>query len=85
VLTVEEVQIFARLTPIFHDVLDNDAIELSRELTARDVEEWDSLTHVRLIVAVERAFGIRFQSMEVADLKNVGAMVDLIQLKLREE
>ncbi len=80
---MEEVQIFAKLTPIFHDVLDNDAIELSRNLTARGVEEWDSLTHIRLIVAVERAFGIKFQSMEVTDLKNVGAMVDLIQLKLQ--
>jgi acyl carrier protein len=80
---VEEVKIFARLTPIFHDVLDNDTIELSRNLTAGDVDEWDSLTHIRVIVAVERAFGIKFQSMEVMDLKNVGAMVDLIQLKLQ--
>lgn len=80
---MEEVEVFAKLTPIFQDVLDNDSIELTRELTAGDVDEWDSLTHVRLIVAVERAFGIKFQSMEIADLKNVGDMVDLIRLKLQ--
>jgi acyl carrier protein len=79
---VEEAQIFAKLTPIFHDVLDNESIELSRSLTAGEVDEWDSLSHVRLIVAVERAFHVRFQSMEVADLKSVGDMVDLLQQKL---
>lgn len=80
---MEEAQIFARLTPIFHDVLDNDAIELSRSLTAGDVDEWDSLSHIRLIVAVERAFRIKFQSMEIANLKNVGDIVDLIRQKLQ--
>ena len=80
---MEEAQIFAKLTPIFHDVLDNESIELSRSLTAGEVDEWDSLSHVRLIVAVERAFHVRFQSMEVADLKSVGDMVDLLQQKLR--
>jgi acyl carrier protein len=80
---VDEVEIFAKLTPIFQDVLDNDSIELSRSLTAGEVDEWDSLSHVRLIVAVERAFHVRFQSMEVADLKSVGDMVDLLQQKLR--
>jgi acyl carrier protein len=80
---VEETQIFAKLTPIFHDVLDNDGIELSRSLTAGDVDEWDSLSHIRLIVAVERAFRIKFQSMEIADLKNVGDIVDLIRQKLQ--
>ena len=79
---MEEAQIFAKLTPIFHDVLDNESIELSRSLTAGEVDEWDSLSHVRLIVAVERAFHVRFQSMEVADLKSVGDMVDLLQQKL---
>ncbi len=80
---MDEVEIFAKLTPIFQDVLDNDSIELSRSLTAGEVDEWDSLSHVRLIVAVERAFQVRFQSMEVADLKSVGDMVDLLQQKLR--
>ena len=80
---MDEVEIFTKLTPIFQDVLDNDSIELSRSLTAGEVDEWDSLSHVRLIVAVERAFHVRFQSMEVADLKSVGDMVDLLQQKLR--
>lgn len=80
---MEEVQVLAKLTPIFQDVLDNDNIELSRSLTAGDVDEWDSLSHIRLIVAVERAFRVKFQSMEIADLKNVGDMVDLIRHKLQ--
>lgn len=72
----------AQLTPIFHEVLDNDSILLNRELSAGDVEEWHSLTHVRLIVAVEQAFGIRFKSTEIVDLENIGDLVDLILEKL---
>jgi acyl carrier protein len=79
---VDQVQIFAKLAPIFHDVMDNDNIEVSRELSAGDVDEWDSLSHIRLIVAVERGFHVKFQSMEISDLKNLGDLVDLLQQKL---
>ena len=80
---MEQDQIFAKLTPIFHDVMDNDNIELSRSLSAGDVEEWDSLSHIRLILAVESAFRVRFQTMEISDLDNLGDMVDLLQQKMR--
>ena len=76
-------QILANLTPIFHEVLDNDGLVLTRELSAGDVEEWDSLSHIRLVVAVEQAFGLRFKTTEIADLDNLGGLVDLILQKLQ--
>jgi len=79
---VDQQQVLEALTPVFHDVLDNDSIVLSRELSAGDVKEWDSLSHIRLVVAVEQAFGISFKSTEISDLENLGEMVDLILEKL---
>ena len=70
----------ARLTVIFQEVFDDDEIPVSRATTARDVPGWDSLRHVSLLVSVERAFGVRFKSSEVANLKNVGELLDLIAL-----
>lgn len=74
-------EIYSRLTPIFHEVFDNDNIALTPELSANDVDEWDSLSHIRLIVAVEEGFGIRFNSAEIVKLENVGQFVDLIGSK----
>ena len=71
-------EIFSRLTDIFHDVFDDDDIELTPDMTADDVDEWDSLSHIRLIVAAEREFGVSFSSSEVANLENVGQFVALI-------
>lgn len=73
--------IFERLTDIFHDVFDDDDIVLSPEMTADDIDDWDSLSHIRLIVSVEKAFGISFSSAEVADVANVGEFVSLIERK----
>ncbi|KXH83021.1 MULTISPECIES: acyl carrier protein [Chryseobacterium] len=74
-------EILAKLTGIFHDELDNDAIVLSFETTAEDIEEWDSLSHIQLIVAVEKAFGVRFTSSEIQSWNNVGEMIDCILAK----
>jgi acyl carrier protein len=71
-------EIYSRLTGIFHDVFDDDDIELRSGMTAEDVDEWDSLSHIRLIVAAEKEFGVSFSSSEVANLENVGQFVDLI-------
>ena len=70
-----------RLKEVFFDVFDDDEIELSRETTAADVDEWDSLMHVNLVLATERAFNVRFSSTEVAQLVDVGELVDLIDAK----
>ncbi len=69
------------LTEVFRNVFDEDDVVLSRELTARDVEGWDSLAHVSLIVEVERRFGVRFSSTEVAHLESVGDLLDLLAAK----
>ena len=71
-----------RFTEVFQDVFDDTAIMLSRETTAADVDEWDSLMHVNLILAAEREFSIRFTSTEVAQLLDVGGLVDLIDSKI---
>jgi acyl carrier protein len=74
--------IFARLTPIFHEVFDDGSLTLTPGLSARDVPEWDSLTHIRLIVSVEKAFSVRFSAAEVGGLKNVGEFAELVRSKL---
>lgn len=73
--------IYEKLTPIFRDVFDDDTLVPVATMTAADVAEWDSLSHIRLIVAVERAWGIRFTIPEVATLDNVGQFVALIERK----
>ncbi|KPE51558.1 acyl carrier protein [Chryseobacterium indologenes] len=74
-------EILAKLTGIFHSELDNDDIVLHFETTADDIEEWDSLSHIQLIVAVEKAFGVRFTSSEIQSWNNVGEMIDCILTK----
>lgn len=69
------------LDDVFRNVFDDDDISLTRFCTAKDVDGWDSLMHVTLLINVERAFGIKFSSSEVAGLKNVGEMVDLIDAR----
>jgi acyl carrier protein len=75
-------EILKQLTPIFHEVLDNEKIVLTPELSANDVEEWDSLSHIRLIVSIEEHFSIRFSLTKISELKNVGELVELIQQSL---
>ncbi|KFF22127.1 acyl carrier protein [Chryseobacterium sp. JM1] len=75
-------EILSKLSEIFREELDNEEITLTAETTANDVEEWDSLSHIQLIVAVERAFGIRFTSSEIQTWNNVGEMADSVSAKL---
>ncbi|MBS1813531.1 MAG: acyl carrier protein [Acidobacteria bacterium] len=79
---MQDEQIYAELTEIFRDVLDDDKLVLRPDLTANDVEEWDSFNHINLIVAVEQRFGIKFQTAELEGMQNVGHLVDLIRKKL---
>jgi acyl carrier protein len=73
--------IYASLKQIFQDVFDDDTIVVTPELTAAEVAEWDSLSHIRLILAVERTFKIKFSAAQTAGLQNVGQLADLIRAK----
>ncbi len=81
---MERSDIFKKVNEIFCDELDNDDIVLKDDTTADDVEEWDSLSHVQLIVAIEKAFGIKFTSNEILSWKNVGELIDSIENRLRK-
>lgn len=67
--------------PIFQEVFNRDDIVLTRELSAADFDAWDSLSNIRLLVAVEEAFGVRFTSDEIASLRNVGELAELVGKK----
>lgn len=75
-------EIYTVLTDVFRDVFDDDSITPHDAMTAADVEDWDSLSHIRLIVSVEERFATRFNTVEINDLKNVGDFVNLIDRKL---
>jgi acyl carrier protein len=79
---MEEGQIYQRLNTIFVDVFDDDTVSLKAETTADDVDGWDSLSHIRLVLSVEKAFNVKFSAAEVGKLKNVGELVGLIRSKL---
>jgi len=76
---MDDSQIYARLAEIFEDVFDEDSIELTPDLSAKDVDGWDSLTHIRLILMIEKIFKIKFSTSEISKLENVGDLVALIK------
>ena len=67
-----------RLNEVFQNVFDDEDITVDRDTTADDIEDWDSLEHIRLIAAGEREFGVKFTMKEVSSMKNVGEMIDII-------
>ena len=79
---MDEPQIYQRLTEIFQDVFDEDSIEVTPKLSADDVDGWDSLTHIRLILTIEKVFKIKFSTSEIGKLENAGDLVALIQGKV---
>ncbi len=73
--------ILTGLTSVFREVFDDDELELKPDMTADDVEGWDSLSHIRLILSVQKAFGIKFSPIEMNRLKNVGELIALTRNK----
>lgn len=71
----------ARLAKVFRETFDDDSIELRDETTAKDIMEWDSLTHIILVLAVEKEFGLSLNAAEIGSLENVGKMLDLLTVK----
>lgn len=76
-------EILKQINDIFKDMLENDDIVLTNVTTAADVEEWDSLNHIQLIVAIEKHFGIRFTTAEIYAWKNIGDMCNVIAHKFQ--
>ncbi len=70
--------LISRLTMVFHEVFDDDSIKLRDDMSAEDIDEWDSLNHITLVLAVEKEFGLRLNAAEVGKLANVGSMIDLL-------
>jgi acyl carrier protein len=79
-LTMDEPEIYTRLNEIFDAVFD-DSVRVTPELTAKDVDGWDSLTHIRLMLTVEQAFKIKFSVGEIGRLESVGDLVGLIKAR----
>lgn len=79
---MERSDIMARVQEVFRDELELDDLVLTDETTADDVEEWDSLSHVQLVVALEKAFNVKFTSREILSWDNVGDLVDCIDKKI---
>ena len=78
---MNELEIIEKLEEIFEDIFDEE-IKISRELTADDIEDWDSLNHINIIVAIESEFGIKFSLNELQLQKTVGDTIDLIIKKI---
>lgn len=76
-------EITVKLTDVFRNVFDDEKIELSDSTTADDIEAWDSLEHISLIAAVEKAFKMRFTMREVSGMKNVGEMIDILMQRAK--
>ena len=74
-------EITGELKAVFQKVLEENDLTITREMTAQDIEKWDSLRHIQLISEVERAFRIKFKLREVMSMKNVGDLIDLIDAK----
>jgi acyl carrier protein len=79
-MTREEV--YSKINEVFQNVFDNEDITVNDTTTSDDIEDWDSLEQINLVVAVEKKFNIKFNMREVNKFKNVGEMVDIIMTRL---
>jgi len=73
--------LLAKLTNVFQEVFADNSLSVSRGTTASDIKGWDSLAHIRLMLSVQRAFRVRLSAAETSQLRNVGALVDLVRMK----
>jgi len=81
-VSLDSEEIYRKLNTIFRNIFDDGTLVVGPTLTARDVPGWDSLRNIRLILTVEKAYGVRFSASEIGKLQNVGDLVHLVQAKL---
>jgi acyl carrier protein len=79
---MDDPQIYSRLALVFEDVFGDETIEVTPQLTAKDVDGWDSLTHIRLLLSVEKAFKIKFTTSEIGSLETVADLAALIRARV---
>jgi acyl carrier protein len=75
--------ILARLTEMFREIFENDTLVLTPQTAAPDVPGWDSMNHITIVVETERRFGVKFQTSEIEELRNVGEFITLIAKKTK--
>ncbi|MCR5774325.1 MAG: acyl carrier protein [Lachnospiraceae bacterium] len=78
-------EVFEKVRQIFRDNFDDDELVIVDETNSSDIEDWDSIEHINLVIAMEKAFGLKFNIKEVGKLANVGEMVDLILSMLDQQ
>lgn len=79
---MDRATIIDKVRDVMIDVFDVDDLQIFETTTAEDIEEWDSLSHIRFMISIERLFDFKFRNEEIAELKNVGDLVISIQKKL---
>ena len=79
---MKKLEIENNLTKIFREIFSNTSIIISDDLTANDIDGWDSLTHMLLIVEIESFFSIKFKLKDLNKMKNVGGLIKIIQTKI---
>jgi acyl carrier protein len=80
---MEKSEVLKQVNEIFIDVLEKEDLVINEQTVAKDIEEWDSLAHIRLVVAIEKTFKLHFSSREIQSWENVGEMIDCIHEKVK--
>ncbi|HIS74637.1 TPA: acyl carrier protein [Candidatus Galligastranaerophilus intestinavium] len=77
--------VFEKVQEIFQDVFDDTTLEIKREYSSADIEDWDSLAQINLITQMEKEFNLKFNMNDIIKLQNIGDMIDLIEKKQNEQ
>ncbi|MCR5267169.1 MAG: acyl carrier protein [Lachnospiraceae bacterium] len=78
-------EVFEKVQELFRDVFDDDDLRISDQTNSDEIDDWDSLEHISLIISMEKEFSMKFDIKEVNKLENVGEMIDLILRKMDEK
>lgn len=78
-------EIKERLQEIFRDIFDDEELEIREDMSAKDIEDWDSLAQINLIIAIEKEFGVKFNLEEVSKLKNIGEILTYLKIKIEKK